>query len=151
MQGIIRFFIAVDTFFELLDKKLPDFAAKLGTTVAVLEDVLKHSLEWLTIVDLPTEYADPRVERLAERDASDVPAATLACLLAPCVLLTNDLDFETLIEDLENLSHVIVVQAALQLDRTAKALADQLQRRVPTFDWLALVPWRSPLNWPDPL
>jgi len=117
MQGVIRFFIAADTFFELLDEKLPDFAAKLGTMVEVLEGFLiDFWFDWLTIVDRSTEYSDPRVKRLAERDASDVPAATLACLLAPCVLLTNDLDFESLIEDLESFSHVVVVKAAVQLD-----------------------------------
>jgi|GEM_PF-3386862 len=137
MRGVIRLFIASDTFFELLDKKLPDFADKLGTTVPVLERFLMMWLDWLTLVDLPSDYSDPRVKQLAERDASDVPAATLACLLAPCVLLTNDFDFESLIEDLESLSHVLIVKAAVQLDNASGEL--RMVATVPTLPVAATV------------
>lgn len=122
MEGIIHFFMAKDTYIELRYNKLPDFAAELRTTVPVLEGCLSSWLDWLTIVPIPTQYSDARIAQLAERDASDVPTAILACLLAPCVLLTNDLDFETLIEGLKSRPHVTIVKAAWQLNQASGEL-----------------------------
>jgi hypothetical protein len=52
-------------------------------------------------------------------------------------LLTNDLDFETLIEDLETLSHVIIVKAAWQLDQASGEL--RVVAAVPTLPVAAAV------------
>jgi hypothetical protein len=116
MEGEIRLFMAEETFEELVDKKLAEFATQLDSTPAVLEDFLGQCwLDWLNLIELPTESADPRVAAVALRDSSDRPAACLASLLAPCVLLTNDQDFEALVGAIHSLRHVVVVRAAAAL------------------------------------
>jgi hypothetical protein len=116
MESQICLFMAEETFGELVDKKLAEFAIHLGTTAAVLETFLEQSwLGWLNLVELPDESIDPRVTAVVVRDPSDRPAAGLASLLAPCVLLTNDADFEALLGAVESVRHVVVVRAAVAL------------------------------------
>jgi hypothetical protein len=116
MEGQIRLFMAEETFAELVDKKLAEFAIHLGTTTGVLETFLKqYWLDWLNLVELPDESTDPRVAAVVVRDASDRPAACLSSLLAPCVLLTNDTDFAALLGVVESVRHVVVVRAAVAL------------------------------------
>jgi hypothetical protein len=116
MEGEVRLFMAEETFEELVEKKLPKFATQLGTTTAVLENFLGRCwLDWLNLVELPTESVDPRVAAVVARDSSDRPAACLASLLAPCVLLTNDQDFEALVGAIQSLRHVVVIRAAAAL------------------------------------
>jgi hypothetical protein len=116
MSGEIRLFMAEETFAELVDRKLEDFAALLGTTTVVLENLLEECwLAWLTLVALPAESFDLRVDAVVLRDPSDRAAACLASLLAPCVLLTNDPDFDALVGAIESLRHVVVIRAAVAL------------------------------------
>jgi hypothetical protein len=122
-EGEVRLFMAEETFEELVEKKLPKFATQLGTTTAVLENFLGRCwLDWLNLVELPTESVDARVAAVVARDSSDRPAACLASLLAPCVLLTNDQDFEALVGAIQSLRNVVVIRAAAALGRATLQL-----------------------------
>ena len=89
-QGSLRMFMEYDTLTET-EAKLPKFAGQLGVPVADLRRVLNE--DWLPHVDvvkLPASLrqADPRALQVRDRDADDFPAAALAALLSPCLLLT---------------------------------------------------------------
>lgn len=95
-QGGIRLFIAGETLTETFDK-LDEFADALGTTCQRLEAFLIE--DWapsITVVDVAGVAPEGRAALVAERDASDRPAAVLAALLSPCILLAHDRDFEPL-------------------------------------------------------
>ena len=95
-SGHLKLFMAEDTFLELMGK-LEEFARDLGTSEAELESLIAEEwAPWIWIVDLPVETSDSRIELVAARDHTDRPAAVLATLLAPCLLLTKDKDFEAL-------------------------------------------------------
>jgi hypothetical protein len=71
--------------------RLPRFADQLGVPEGVLRRILNE--DWLPHIDvvrLPDSLraADPRALEVRTRDAGDFPAATLAALLSPCLLLT---------------------------------------------------------------
>src|SRR5260370_40132976 len=73
------------------EARLPKFAGQLGVSVADLRRVLNE--DWLPHVDvvkLPASLrqADPRALQVRDCDADDFPAAALAALLSPCLLLT---------------------------------------------------------------
>lgn len=98
-DGEIRLFMEYDTLIET-GKKLPKFARDLGVTVAELQRILNQ--EWLPhiqVVKLPPSLRqlDPRALSVRDHDADDYPAAALAALLSPCILLThNHNDFAAL-------------------------------------------------------
>ena len=91
-DGSLRLFMEYDTLVET-SQRLPRFARQLG----VAETELKRALnrEWLPhieVVKLPPSLRqiDQRALAVRERDADDYPAAALAALLSPCLLLTHN-------------------------------------------------------------
>jgi len=89
-RGSLRLFMEYDTLTET-ETRLPKFAGQLGVPVADLRRVLNE--DWLPhvdVVNLPASLrqADPRALQVRDRDAGDFPAAALAALLSPCLLLT---------------------------------------------------------------
>jgi hypothetical protein len=98
-DGEVRLFMEYDTLTET-GKKLPKFARDLGVTVAELRRILND--EWLPhiqVVKLPLSLRqlDPRALSVRDSDTDDYPAAALAALLSPCILLThNHNDFSAL-------------------------------------------------------
>jgi hypothetical protein len=91
-DGLLRLFMEYDTLAET-GERLPRFADQLGVSVAELRRVLNE--DWLPHVDvvqLPAALreADPRARQVRDRDAADYPAAALAALLSPCLLLTHN-------------------------------------------------------------
>jgi len=98
-DGEVRLFMEYDTLAET-GKKLPKFARDLDVTVAELRRILNE--EWLPhiqVVKLPPSLRqlDPRALAVRSSDADDYPAAALAALLSPCILLThNHNDFAAL-------------------------------------------------------
>ena len=97
-DGSLRLFMEYDTLIET-DEKLPKFADQLGVTVSELRRILNQ--DWLPnieVVRLPLTLRelDPRALLVRDRDADDFPAAALAALLSPCLLLTHDKDFGVL-------------------------------------------------------
>ena len=89
-RGSLRLFMEYDTLTETA-ARLPKFAGQLGVSVADLRRVLNE--EWLPHVDvvkLPASLrqADPRALQVRDRDVGDFPAAALAALLSPCLMLT---------------------------------------------------------------
>lgn len=92
LDGTIRLFMERDTLTETY-RKLPKFAEQLGVSTSVLVRMFKSDwLPHIRIVSLPPGYRDidPRATEVRDLDADDYPAAALAALLAPCVLLTHD-------------------------------------------------------------
>ncbi len=97
-EGSLRLFMEYDTLVET-GEKLPKFAGQLGVTVPELRRILNR--DWLPnieVVRLPlaVRELDPRALTVRDRDADDFPAAALAALLSPCLLLTHDKDFAAL-------------------------------------------------------
>jgi hypothetical protein len=89
-QGSLRLFMEYSTLTET-GARLPKFADQLGVPVANLR--LMFNEDWLPHIDvvkLPASLrqADPRALEVRDRDADDFPAAALAALLSPCLLLT---------------------------------------------------------------
>jgi hypothetical protein len=81
-----------DTLAETRDR-LPKFAGQMGVPVTELRRVLNEDwLPHIDVVKLPGSLreADPRVLQVRDRDAQDYPAAALAALLSPCLLLTHN-------------------------------------------------------------
>jgi len=74
-------------------EKLPKFAGQLGVPAADLRRMIND--DWLPHVDvvqLPASMrqADPRALEVRDRDRNDFPAAAVAALLSPCLLLTRN-------------------------------------------------------------
>lgn len=97
-DGSLRLFMEYDTLVET-DERLPRFADQLGVPVAELRRILNE--EWLPhidVVQLPPglRELDPRALRVRDGDGvrlgdeADFPAAALAALLSPCLLLTHN-------------------------------------------------------------
>ena len=89
-RGLLHLFMEHDTLVETL-ARLPRFADQFGVPEADLRRMLNE--DWLPHVDvvrLPASLrrADPRAMEVRDRDAEDFPAAALAALLSPCLLLT---------------------------------------------------------------
>ncbi len=93
-DGVVRLFMAEETFLELIDI-LPEFAEKLRVEEQLLKAIVSEWSPWIWIVNL-YDIDDPRVDRVTERHYADRPAARLAAFLSPCFLLTTDKDFEAM-------------------------------------------------------
>jgi len=90
--GSLRLFMEYNTLTET-SEKLPKFAGQLGVPVAELRRILNEDwLPHIEVVQLPSSLraADPRALAVRDRDAADYPAAALAALLSPCLLLTRN-------------------------------------------------------------
>jgi predicted nucleic acid-binding protein len=97
-DGDLRLFMEYDTLVET-QEKLPKFAGQLGVTVSELRRILNQ--DWLPnieVIRLPPglRELDSRALLVRDRDTDDFPAAALATLLSPCLLLTRDKDFAAL-------------------------------------------------------
>ena len=91
-DGSLRLFMEYDTLTETR-RKLPTFATQLGAPETDLRRILNQ--DWLPNIDvvkLPglLRDADPRANRVRDLDPGDFPAAALAALLSPCLLLTHN-------------------------------------------------------------
>lgn len=97
-EGSLRLFMEYDTLVETR-RKLPKFAGQLGVSADELRRILNQ--EWLPnieVVRLPPRLRqlDPRALRVRDGDQArrgdveDFPAAALAALLSPCLLLTHN-------------------------------------------------------------
>jgi hypothetical protein len=91
-DGSLCLFMEYDTLVET-QEKLPKFARQLGVSVDELRRILNH--DWLPnieVVQLPPglRVLDPRALRVRDGDMDDFPAAALAALLSPCLLLTHN-------------------------------------------------------------
>ena len=74
-------------------RKLPKFAKDLDVTTAELLRIFNEEwLPYITVVRLAPELRrlDQRAGEVRELDQDDYPAAALAALLSPCVLLTHN-------------------------------------------------------------
>jgi len=90
--GAVRLFMEYDTLAETA-ARLPRFAGQLGVPTADLRRVLNEDwLPYTGVVRLPQALreTDPRAREVRDRDADDFPAAALAALLSPCLLLTGN-------------------------------------------------------------
>ena len=98
-DGKIRLFMEFEALTETLSH-LPRFAEQFGVTVAELRRMLAEDwLPHIQVVKLPPSLRklDPRAADVCDKDADDYPAAALAALLSPCILLThNHKDFAAL-------------------------------------------------------
>jgi hypothetical protein len=98
-DGAVRLFMEYDTLAETYTH-LPKFAKQLGVTVTELRRILNEDwLPHIRVVKVPPSLRqlDPRALAVRDRDADDFPAAALAALLSPCILLThNHNDFAAL-------------------------------------------------------
>lgn len=91
-NGTVRLFMERETLNETY-RRLPRFAQQLGVPTSRLASLFAE--EWLPhirIVALPPalRQVDGRAIAVRTLDADDYPAAALAALLSPCVLLTHD-------------------------------------------------------------
>ncbi len=91
-NGTVRLFMERDTLDETC-RRLPRFAQQLGVPTSRLASLFAR--EWLPhirVVALPPALRELDTRAVAVRglDADDYPAAALAALLSPCVLLTHD-------------------------------------------------------------
>lgn len=114
MKGSIRLYMASATMAELREKKILEFSNDLSVPPEVLSQLLRRWEDWITEVDIPAEHEDPRIVAVSQRDPSDRPAAVLASILAPCMLVTNDKDFQAYGVD-NSIRHVIIFEAAVEL------------------------------------
>jgi hypothetical protein len=91
-DGALRLFMEYDTLLET-DEKLPRFADQFGVSVPELRRMLNEDwLPHIDVVKLPAglRELDPRALRVRLGDVDDFPAAALASLLSPCLLLTHN-------------------------------------------------------------
>jgi hypothetical protein len=109
-DGIVRLFLAEETFWELM-RKLPEFADEIQCETEQLESIVADWSPLITIVS-KEDFDDPRVDTVAKRDPTDRPAALLAAFLSPCFLLTTDKDFESM-EVMVPRQPVLAIKAAI--------------------------------------
>lgn len=109
-DGIVRLFLAEETYWELV-RKIPEFAEEMHSNSTQIEAVIA---DWAPLITIVTKHDvdDPRVEKVTERDWSDRPAARLASFLSPCFLLTTDNDFEAMEVALPS-QPVLAIKAAI--------------------------------------
>lgn len=91
-NGSLRLLMEYDTLVET-SERLPKFAKQLGVPTIELKRALnKDWLPHIDVVKLPPSLrqVDQRALAVRERDADDYPAAALAALLSPCLLLTHN-------------------------------------------------------------
>src|SRR5260370_336872 len=97
--GSVRLLMEYDTLVET-QRKLSKFARGLGVPEAELRRILNEDwLPHIEVVKIPPRLrqVDRRAQQVSESDPDDYPAAALAALLSPCILLThNYTDFATL-------------------------------------------------------
>ncbi len=91
-DGSFRLFMERDTLTEM-GEKLPKFASQLAVPVSRLAEML--AADWLPhirVVALPDQLRsiDERATAVRDLDEKDYPAAALAALLSPCILLTHN-------------------------------------------------------------
>jgi hypothetical protein len=91
-DGDIRLFMEYDTLVEAADR-LERFAGQFGVPVDELTEIFDQWLRYIRVVRLPAELrrVDPRALEVQGLDPDDYPAAALASLLSPCVLLTHNI------------------------------------------------------------
>jgi hypothetical protein len=98
-NGFIRMFMEQETLIETCEK-LPSFAAQFKIEISTLTRMFARDwLPHIRIVSIPSQLRelDPRALAVRNLDADDYPAAALAALLSPCILLThNHHDFKPL-------------------------------------------------------
>ncbi len=98
-DGSVRLFMEYDTLVET-QRKLSKFAKGLGVPEADLRRILNEDwLPHIEVVKIPPRLrqVDRRALEVSESDPDDYPAAALAALLSPCILLThNYTDFAAL-------------------------------------------------------
>jgi hypothetical protein len=98
-DGSVHLFMEYDTLVET-QRKLTKFARDLGVTTAELTRILNEDwLPHIDVVKIPPglRQVDRRAVEVRGCDADDYPAAALAALLSPCILLThNYTDFAAL-------------------------------------------------------
>ena len=90
-DGSLRLFMEYDTLVET-EQKLPKFAGQLGISVAELRQILNQ--DWLPISRWFASPGAPGAGSAAllvrDGDVDDFPAAALAAMLLPCLLLTHN-------------------------------------------------------------
>lgn len=94
-DGSMRMFMEYETLIET-QQKLPKFARQFGVPVAELTRIFNDWLPYIRVVKLPSALRklDQRALDVRGLDPDDYPAAALAALLSPCILLTgNHTDF----------------------------------------------------------
>jgi hypothetical protein len=94
-DGSMRMFMEYETLLET-QRKLPKFARQFGVPVAELIRIVNEWLPFIRVVKLPAALRelDQRALDVRSLDPDDYPAAALAALLSPCILLTgNHTDF----------------------------------------------------------
>lgn len=94
-DGSMRMFMEYETLVET-QRKLPKIARQFGVPVAELTRILNEWLPFIRVVKLPPALRelDQRAVGVRSLDPDDYPAAALAALLSPCILLTgNHTDF----------------------------------------------------------
>lgn len=94
-DGSMLLFMEYETLLET-QRKLPKFARQFSVTVAELTRILNGWLPYIRVVKLPPALRelDHRALEVRSLDPDDYPAAALAALLSPCILLTgNHTDF----------------------------------------------------------
>ena len=89
-SGAVRLFMEYDTLAET-SARLPRFAEQLDVPAGRLRQILNQ--DWLPHISVvqvppPLREADPRALEVRAVDPDDFPAAALAALLSPCLLLT---------------------------------------------------------------
>ena len=97
-DGSIRLFMEYDTLVET-QRKLPKFAEQFGVPVAELKRIINGWLPDINVAKVPPglRQLDQRALAVRSCDPDDYPAAALAALLSPCILLThNHKDFGAL-------------------------------------------------------
>jgi hypothetical protein len=89
--GELRLFMEYDTLTET-GARLPRFARQLGAPVSDLRRMFNDWLPYVGVVQLPgpLREVDPRARAVRDLDCEDFPAAALAALLSPCLLLTHN-------------------------------------------------------------
>jgi hypothetical protein len=91
-DGTIRLFMEQETMGETFEK-LPLFATRLDVPLPALERMFVDAwLPYIRVVALSGGFRelDRRAAAVRDRDADDYPAAALAALLSPCILLTHN-------------------------------------------------------------
>jgi hypothetical protein len=91
-SGRARLFMEKDTLDETW-QRLPRFAEQLNVPLATLRQMFVADwLPLLSIVSIPESLrdVDARATLVRDRDRDDYPAAALAALLSPCILLTHN-------------------------------------------------------------
>jgi hypothetical protein len=92
-KGSVRLFMEYDTLVET-NERLPRFAQQLDVSEAALRHALNESwLPHIHVVKVPDVWRplDARAVAVRDLDPDDYPAAALAALLSPSMLLSHDL------------------------------------------------------------